>query len=63
MRVAIFRTLLDQVAATGDVVVAGPGGLYDVLAVHGDAHDVVLEVARRDQVPVVRRRKRRKPAA
>jgi hypothetical protein len=62
MRVADFRRLLDAAVAQGDVLVAVPGGRYDVVAVHGDAHDLVLEIVQRP-VPVIRRRKRRKPAA
>jgi hypothetical protein len=64
MRVVVFRELLGNIASTGDVVVAGPGGLYDVIAVRAWQGDVLLEVSKREgPVPVTRRPQRRKRAA
>jgi hypothetical protein len=63
MKVADFgeRILALEVQCPGDVVVAGPGGLYDVVAVRALRGDLLLEIELRP-VPVTRRRKG-KPAA
>jgi hypothetical protein len=66
MKVADFgeRVLALEVQCPGDVVVAGPGGLYDVVAVRELRGDVLLEVSKRDApVRVTRRPRKRKRAA
>jgi hypothetical protein len=64
MKVADFgeRILALEVQCPGDVVVAGPGGLYDVVAVRELRGDIVLEIDQRP-VPVTRRPRKRKRAA
>lgn len=71
MTVGQFHRLLEDVVRNGlrnhgglhDVVVAGPGGLYDVVAVRAWQGDVLLEVSKREpSVPVIRRPRRRRAA-
>jgi hypothetical protein len=64
MKVADFgeRVLALEVQCPGDVVVAGPGGLYDVVAVRELRGDLLLEIELRP-VPVTRRRKGKRAAA
>jgi hypothetical protein len=71
VRLADFHRLLEtatrdnlRTGGVRDVVVAGPGGVYDVVAVRAWHGDVLLEVSKRDgPVPVIRRPRRRKKAA
>jgi hypothetical protein len=67
MRARDFRAAIARLAAEGradgTVVAAGPGGIYDVVAVRAWQGDLLLELARREGPVPVTRRPRRKAAA
>jgi hypothetical protein len=61
-----FRERVDEAERTaagggelGEVLVAGPGGLYDVVYVRQSRGDLVIEVVKRPVVVTRRRRQKR----
>jgi hypothetical protein len=68
VRARDFRAAIARLAAEGradgTVVAAGPGGLYDVVAVRAWQGDVLLEICKREgPVPVTRRPRRKRATA